>query len=108
MTTFTGVGGIISAAHSGPDGRMHGHTWEVTAWFRCPEKEIDEAEEPCLDAVHLQNDLNAALSLPDHGILPDAISRGEDLAKWLGSQLNGCVRVDVFRTAERIYARWEA
>ena len=96
--TLTGVGTILSSAHRGPEGKLHGHTWEITAWFVASDE----------DARNFQGDLAATLELLDHNVLPDHLSRGEDLAEWLGAELEGCVQVDVARPAERIFARWTA
>lgn len=97
MRSLTGVGAVLCAAHFGPDGRVHGHTWEVTAWF-------EDAGE---DACHLYEKLRCLLCSFDHAILPPKLSRGEDIARFVGENLD-CHQVDVSRGAERIYARWKA
>ncbi len=95
----TGVGGIFSAAHRDiTSGQLHGHTWEVTAWFDgggC--------------AVQLQHALSVALSEVDHTLLPENLAWGEEIAAWVGDKLKhlGCIRVDVSRPLERIFARCE-
>ena len=96
--TLTGVRAILSAAHRGPENKLHGHTWEVVAWFHAAGE----------DARNLKGDLLATLELFDHDILPDSLSRGEDLAEWLGTELTGCVQVDVSRPLEGFFARWTA
>lgn len=97
MTVQTGVGGIICAAHRDEDGKLHGHTWEVVAWW--PDGQ---------DALVLQAKLQSILNLYDHEELGPRISRGENLAAAIGSALEGCVEVQLNRPAERIYARWTA
>lgn len=97
MTALTGVGGIVSAAHRARDGRLHGHTWEILAWFPAGR-----------NAVDLKAALDSVLAAWDHGELPDALAWGEDLASAIGGALAGCVQVDVARPAERIFARWHA
>lgn len=97
--SIIGVGGIVSAAHRDiGTGRLHGHTWEVTAWFRRG-----------TDATIRQCRLDGILKQIDHTELPDTLAWGEDLAEWVASQFDdtSCVAVDVSRPMERIYARWE-
>jgi hypothetical protein len=94
---LTGVGCIICAAHVDAGGRLHGHTYEVTAWF--PRGD---------DAIDLQGLLKFAASQFDHCKLPPELSSGEALCVALASKLPNAVRIDVSRPAERIYARWEA
>jgi len=96
---LTGVGGIVSAAHRDTGtGTLHGHTWEITAWFRRG-----------ADAVSRQYRLNSILSRIDHTELPNTLAWGEDIAAWVAVQFDdtACVAVDVSRPLERIYARWE-
>jgi len=94
--TFTGVGCHFSATHESPEGGSpHGHSYEVTAWFR-------EGQ----DARHLQQLLLTAVEPLDHSVLPDELSSGEALAAHIGRSLEGCVEVEVRRPLERIYARW--
>lgn len=110
MTVLTGVGAVFSAAHEPKGGGpMHGHTWEVIVWL------------PRCDAVAAQAALQKLLSQVDHGVLPDAITQGEDIAVWIGNsfrvripdgskpsgiRLLDPVRVQVNRPLERIYAEW--
>jgi hypothetical protein len=97
---LTGVGGYFSAAHRDHEtGALHGHTWEVTAWFR---KGTDAAIRACR--------LQGILAEIDHTELPGELAWGEDIAAWVAAKFadSACVAVDVARPAERIYARWEA
>ena len=89
---LTGVGAVMSAAHRNCDGALHGHTWEITAWF-------DEGR--C--AVKLQQELVAYLKVFDHQVLGDELAWGEALGKCLLLGL-GCIKVEVSRPLERIYA----
>jgi hypothetical protein len=91
--SLTGVGAIISAAHKSSDGIVHGHTWEIVAWFD---------GEP--DAVQKQRELEAYLKIFDHSILRDDVASGEALGRAIIYGL-GCVKVDVNRPLERIYAK---
>lgn len=86
------VGAILSAAHRSKDGHMHGHTWEIVAWW-----------EGSPDAVEKQAELTSYLSVFDHSILADGLAWGEKLGESIIYGL-GCVRVDVNRPLERIYA----
>lgn len=83
----------MSASHEGEDGVLHGHTWEIVAWYK---------GKP--DAVMKQRELEGYLSVFTHTILPDTMGRGEDLARYILEDL-GCVKVDVNRPLERIYAQ---
>lgn len=93
--TLTGVGAVISAAHQDRAGNIHGHTWEVLAWWPVGK-----------DALTLQRSLQAVVSRFDHSLLPDELASGEALAAAIGNDLHGCIQVDIARPAERIFARW--
>lgn len=71
---------------------MHGHTWEVTAWWT-----------GCPDAVAKQDELTRYLSVFDHTVLADGIAWAEKLAEaiLLGME---CERVEVRRPLERLHA----
>lgn len=92
LKVLTGAGSIISAAHRNRDGQLHGHTWEVTAWWQAG---------PC--AVERQQTLASYLSIFDHQVLGDEIAWGEALAVSILHGLD-CVKVEVARPLERIYA----
>lgn len=96
MKALTGCGAIFSAAHKSKGGVLHGHTWEVVAWWD---------GEPC--AVEKQRDLEAYLAIFDHTLLADGVAWGEALGKSIALGL-GCVRVEVRRPLERIYAEVSA
>lgn len=93
MKSLTGVGAILSAAHRSKEGNLHGHTWEITAWWEAGE-----------DAQHLQQQLIKYLSVFDHQVLGDDVAWGEALGKAITLGL-GCVEVEVRRPLERIYAK---
>lgn len=94
----TGVGGFFSAAHTGEDGRLHGHSYEVVVWFQ----DFDGC------AVALKQRLDAILSIIDHGELPPELASGEAIAEWIAElfQAPRCVQVDVARPIERFFAQW--
>lgn len=95
---LTGVGGVFSAAHQPPEGGdVHGHSYEVIAWFDAGE-----------DARVLQARLAQMLEPLDHTILPADMASGEAIAEHVGRGLDGCREVEVGRPLERIYARWIA
>lgn len=97
---LTGAGWWFAASHRDPrDGALHGHTWEVTAWWPA---------EPWRDARVLQETLKGVLVGFDHKELPPELHSGEAIAKALMSLMTDCVGVDVSRPAERIYARVRA
>lgn len=101
MATFSGVGCIFSASHFDNVRReLHGHTYEVTAWFA-----YDEPR----DAVVLQERLRATVDgLLDHKTLPPELSRAEDMGKALMGLMDGCVGVDIARPLERIFVKVRA
>lgn len=93
---LTGVAATFCAAHRSAEGVLHGHTWEVVAWW-----------EGSPDAVLRQKELNQYLKIFDHTLLADGVAWGEKLAEAICVGLN-CVAVDINRPLERIYARFEA
>lgn len=93
----TGVGGIFSASHNSPEGELHGHSYEVWAWFPAGP-----------DARDLKARLDAVLADLDHQHLPDELAWGEMVAEHIGGRLDGCIEVEVRRPLERIGARWTA
>lgn len=95
---YDGVGGVFSAAHRDQDnGALHGHSWEVTAWFDAGS-----------DALIRQARLHRLLATIDHTTLPDELSWGADIARWVAEKFAdpALAQVDVARPLERIYARW--
>lgn len=92
MQILTGVSAVFSAAHNSRDGVLHGHTWQVTAWWD---------NEP--DAVQKQIELRKYLSVFDHTVLADGVAWGEYLAHAILLGM-GCCRVEVSRPLEGIFA----
>ena len=92
---LTGASGHFSAAHNGPDG-LHGHTWEVRAWFECSHRS---------DAICAKAALDAILKQWDHTTLADELAWGEDIARAVGTLAN-CVEVEVSRPLEGFHAKW--
>lgn len=93
IETLTGAEAVLSAAHTGPDGRLHGHTWTVKAWW---------AGEPCV--VEMQGKIRDWLSKFDHGVLPPNMGRGEAIATQAMMAL-GCEEVEVSRSAEGLFSK---
>lgn len=94
---LTGVSGHFSATHRDPEsGKLHGHTWLVTAWFRNVCRSDARIHQAALDAL---------LKRLDHTELPDDLSWGEDIARQI-AVIGGVDEVEVSRPAERIHARW--
>lgn len=89
---FTGASAVLSAAHRSREGNLHGHTWQVTAWW--PEGDC---------AVNRQRQLNEYLKIFDHTVLGDDFAWGEALGKAIAIGLD-CERVDVSRPLEGIFA----
>ena len=94
---LTGVSGHFSATHKSPEGKWHGHTWYIKAWFRNKHR---------LDARLMQASLNTMLARYDHSELPENLAWGEDIAREIATIVN-CVEVEVSRPAEGIYAKWK-
>lgn len=92
LKVWTGAGGIVSAAHRSRDGQLHGHTWEITAWW---------LNEP--DALTKQRELTKYLSVFDHQELCHELAWGESLATAILVGM-GCDKVEVRRPLERLYA----
>jgi hypothetical protein len=92
LKVLTGVTSVLSAAHRSKDGQMHGHTWEVTAWWTTTP-----------DAVAKRAELAKYLSIFDHSVLADGVSWGEALAEAVLIGLD-CAKVEVRRPLEGIYA----
>lgn len=92
MKTLTGARAILSAAHRSKDGILHGHTWEVIAWW-----------EGCPDAGQKQAELTDYLKVFDHSVLADGIAWGEKLAETICNGL-GCFKVQINRPLEGIFA----
>ena len=91
---MTGVGGVFCASHNPKGGgTLHGHTWQITAWF------------PLSDAETQRARLQDYLKRFDHSHLPDELTWGEDLAERIGLDL-GALRVRCDRPLEHIYAEW--
>ena len=101
MSALIGAGWYFSASHNDTVRQeMHGHSYEVTAWWPA---------DPPRDAVCLQVTLREVLKAGfDHKTLPAHLGTMEALAAAIGSLMTGCVGVDVSRPVERLYARWRA
>jgi len=95
-TIFTGVSAHFSAAHTGRDGRLHGHTWKVKAWVPFTGQ----------DAELLKAYLFHIVSRLDHTELMGADGLGEEIAARIGNELPDCVSVTLSREAEGIYCTW--
>lgn len=94
---LTGVGCIISAAHSDKKtGQMHGHSYEITAWYNGDTR----------DAVATQRHLQGICMSLDHTVLPPDLAWGEELAQTILRCVGPpCVEVEVRRPLERLYAK---
>jgi hypothetical protein len=92
LRILTGAQGILSVAHVAADGRLHGHTYTVRAWWTA---------EPC--AIESKAALARWLSKFDHGQLPPNMSRAERIGEQCLMAL-GCCRVEVMREAEGVFA----
>lgn len=109
--SLTGVKSILSAAHRDQrTGQVHGHTWEIVAWFKY--RGVDQS-------AHKRT-LETIVKRYDHTCLPDKMAWGEAMAKQIWLEVNAdhswydgayswdCIAVDVSRPSEGIYARFEA
>ena len=101
MSLFSGVRGVLSCAHNPINadvfgGEVHGHSYEVEAWFR----NDDGRDVRIFSAM-----LSTLLKNWDHKLLPDELATAEALAKAVG-RLNNCVEVEIRRPVEGLFARW--
>lgn len=90
-----GVAAILCCAHRDPlrpRVGLHGHTYQVVAWFRAG------------DAVALQDRLTRVVGVLDHKTMPPELARAEDIAQLLVGVL-GAEDVEVNRPLEGIYAK---
>lgn len=92
LKVLTGATAILCAAHRSREGVMHGHTWEITAWWT-----------GMPDATVKQDDLNKYLSVFDHAVLADGLAWAEKLGEAILIGM-GCERVEVRRPLERLSA----
>lgn len=99
MSVLTRVTTHFCGIHTGPFAdKPHGHTWEVTAWFRQGR-----------DARMLQELVRGHVQPLDHTSLDDhGLATDEAIAGWLGTTLSDrdCVRVSVRRPLEGMGAEW--
>jgi hypothetical protein len=96
MTKLTGVGFVLSLGHNSPEGVRHGHSYDVTVWYRFGH-----------DARALQRQAEVVRQSLCHTLVSDELQLAENLAEHIAKQLPGCVAVDCDRPLERFYARWE-
>lgn len=95
MKTETGITTHICCAHKDEDGGLHGHTWQITAWFVAGG-----------DAEELREDLIRAAEVLDHKELLPPLHSGEGIAGAVLESLGTyCLRVEVSRPLEGIHAR---
>jgi 6-pyruvoyl-tetrahydropterin synthase len=92
MRILTGVTAVFSAAHRSREGVLHGHTWQITAWWD---------NEP--DAVEKQRALREYLTIFDHTVLADGVAWGECLARTILYGMK-CCKVEVSRPLEGLFA----
>lgn len=98
---LTGVMGTLCCAHHPVNadifgGAMHGHTYEVWAWF----------DNECgRDVRILQASLDEMLKQWDHKVLPRELSTMEAIAAAVGVMAN-VIETEVYRRPERCAARW--
>ena len=92
LKVLTGASAIVAAAHHSKDGRLHGHTWLIKAWWQ-----------GAPDAVERQTMLRNYLLRFDHGVLPDELAWAEALGEKVLTDL-GCVKVKVERPLEGLFA----
>lgn len=89
-----GVGFLLSSAHADAvTGTVHGHTYEVVAWF---------AAGP--DAVKLRAGCERLCADLDHTVLPAELAWAEAIAEEVKRRTNA-LEVEIRRPLERLYAR---
>lgn len=98
--TLTGVGALLEAQHRSRSGDVHGHTWDIMAWFSFDGH----------DALGARRELEQILAPHQGKCLPDAIAWAENLAPWIAGQFEyrQPVCVTVARPDVRLFAQWRA
>ena len=94
-TMLTGVSTHICCAHTGADGRLHGHTWIITAWFPAGK---------C--ALTLKRQLEGVCATIDHSELLYELSTGEGVVALIANSFDDAVEVEASRPPEGIFALW--
>lgn len=90
MRILLGVKEVIGVAHHPKGGGpLHGHTYEVVAWFG-----------PGHDMVALKRQLRAVLDELDHTTLPDDLTLSEEIGAWVMKRLPGCRVAEANRPSE--------
>lgn len=98
MRGMTGAGWHFSASHyDAVRKELHGHTYEVMAWW---------PSEPHRDAVALQQTLRTVLAGFDHKTLPAELGTAEALGRAICGLMTDCIGVDITRPAERLGVKW--
>lgn len=85
------------AAHVNAEGSVHGHSYQAVAYW------LDDGA----DVMPKARKLRAMCDALDHKPLPLHLTRGEDIAAWLGDAI-GAIRVDVERPLEGLGGHWIA
>jgi hypothetical protein len=93
--SLTGAGWWFSASHhDAVRQELHGHSYEVMAYWPA---------QPYRDALVLQEMLKEVLKAGfDHKTFAADLGVAEGIARRIGGLMEGCVRVDVTRPAERL------
>lgn len=95
MIVESRVDAVFCAAHKDRrDGTLHGHSYQVSAWFPFTGG----------DATMLREYLVDELRPLDHGELPEQLTWAEDIASYLLGVLPNCTRVRVSRPLEGLHA----
>ena len=93
MRIESGTRGVISAAHRDVfTNSLHGHTYEVVAWW----------EYDGISIVKKKEHLDRAVTLFDHTCLANEFSWAEDMGRMLLKELN-CVRLEINRPLEGFF-----
>jgi 6-pyruvoyl-tetrahydropterin synthase len=103
---LTGVSRTLNASHRDQaTGQVHGHTWEIKAWFIYNGTDV---------AVR-KYQLDEAVRGYEHTCLPDSVAWGERLAESICRAINAdyeknrpCAAVEVNRPMDGVFARWQA
>jgi len=88
----------LTATHHCVEGHPHEHTWHITAWFGAPAR---------ADARLYLAALDMLLDPLQGSTLPIGADWNEDICERV-SMLCNCVRVRVWRQADRLGAEWSA
>lgn len=93
---LSGARTTFCASHTDKNGRMHGHSYEVWAYWDYQSVDVDERQAQLVEHVSINF---------DHRVLHEWCKRAEQIAESIGTEL-GAKRVVVRRPLEGLEGIW--